>query len=120
MILRKPYAFLIRHFKMMHIILAGCLFYLIYKTSSMISYINVYINETITVVGEDIVSSLFNSWIITLPILIILFAAILLTVMSIKDKPRLFYAFVIIAEIVIFLIYLYSYSTFSKMEKTIM
>lgn len=119
MILRKPYAFLIRHFKMMHVILAGCLFYLIYKTSSMISYINVYINKTINVVGEDIVGSLFNSWIIALPILIIIFAAVLLTVMVVKDKPRLFYVFIIIAETAILLVYLYSHSTFSNMEKTI-
>lgn len=119
MILRKPYAFLIKHFKMMHIILSACIFYLIYRTGMMISYINNYVDNTISVVGEDIVSSLFNIGIILLPILIIIFAAILFTVMTLKDKPRLFYIIMIIVELAILAVYFYAYSTFGRMEETI-
>ena len=119
MILRKPYAFLIKHFKLIHIILSACIFYLIYRTGLMINFINTYIDKTISVVGNDIVASLFNIGIILLPILIVIFSAILLAVMTLKDKPRLFYIITIIVELAIFVVYLYAYSTFSNMEETI-
>ena len=120
MILRKPYAFLIKHFKMLHILLSACIFYLIYRTGTMINYINNYVDNTISVVGDEIVGTLFNTGIFLLPILIIVFAGILLTIMTIKEKPRLFYIIVIIVEVAILLVYFYAYGVFSSMEETIL
>lgn len=119
MILRKPYAFLIKHFRFMHVVLSICIFYLIYRTSLMINYINEYIENTISVVGNEIIGTLFDWGVIFLPILILVFAGILLFVMTLKDKPRLFYILMIIVHIAIGAVYLYAYSTFEQMEKTI-
>lgn len=119
MILRKPYAFLIKHFRFMHVILSICIFYLIYRTSLMINYINEYIENTISVVGNEIIGTLFDFGVVLLPILILVFAGILLFVMTLKDKPRLFYILMIIVHIAIGIVYIYAYSTFSEMEKTI-
>lgn len=119
MILRKPYAFLIKHFRLMHIVLSICIFYLIYRTSLMINYINVYIENTISVVGNEILSTLFDLGVILLPILILVFSGILLFVMTLKSKPRLFYILMIIVHIAIGAVYLYAYNTFGQMEKTI-
>ncbi len=119
MILRKPYAFLIRHFKQMHIILTVFMIYLIYRTEMMISFLNEYINSVAIVIGQPIVSSLYNIWVILLPILILVFSIILLITMRIKDKPRLYYVFMIAAHVAIIAIYFYGYSVFDKMQKTI-
>lgn len=119
MILRKPYAFLIKHFKLMHVILSICIFYLIYCTGSMIGFINGYVENNISVVGQEIVENLYNIGVILLPILIIIFSSILLVVMTLKDKPRLFYILMIIAHIAIFAVYIYGYNVFSSMEETI-
>lgn len=119
MILRKPYAFLIKHFKLMHVILSVCMFYLIYSTSSMIGFINEYIDKTISVVGQDIVSSLFNIGIFLLPILIVIFAAILLFVLTLKSKPRLFYILIIIVYIATLVMFIYANIVFNQMEETI-
>lgn len=119
MILRKPYAFLIKHFRFMHVVLSVCIFYLIYRTSLMINYINEYIENTISVVGNEIIGTLFDWGVIVIPILILVFAGILLFVMTLKDKPRLFYILMIIVHIAIGAVYIYAYSTFSQMEKTI-
>ena len=119
MILRKPYAFLIKHFKFIHIILSVCIFYLIYCTGSMIGFINEYVEKTISVVGQDIVGTLFNIGVILLPILIIIFSIILVVVMTVKDKPRLFYILMIIVHIAILIVYIYGYNVFVSMEETI-
>lgn len=119
MILRKPYAFLIKHFRFMHMILSICIFYLIFRTSKMISFINEYIEKTISVVGDEIIGTLFDVGVLLLPILILVFSAILLAVMTVKQKPRLFYILMIIVHIAIGAVYIYAYSNFSLMEKTI-
>lgn len=119
MILRKPYAFLIRHFKKIHFILAACIIYLIYRTEMMISFLNEYINSVTIVVGQPIVASLFNMWVILLPILILAISIILLITMRIKDKPRLYYIFMIVVHIAIIVVYFYGYTVFDKMQKTI-
>lgn len=119
MILRKPYAFLIKHFKLMHVILSACIFYLIFKTGAMISYLNEYIGSNISVVGDDILGELYNIGVLLLPLLIIIFSAVLLAVMITKSKPRFFYIAIIIVYIAILAIYIYGYSVFATMEKTI-
>lgn len=119
MILRKPYAFLIKHFKQMHLILTVFMVYLIYKTEMMISFLNEYINSVTIVVGQPIVSSLYNLWVILLPILILAFSIILLIIMKIKEKPRTYYVLMIAVHIAIIAVYFYGYSIFGKMEETI-
>lgn len=119
MILRKPYAFLIKHFKQMHLILTVCMIYLIYRTELMISFLNEYINSVTSVIGQPIVSSLYNMWVIILPILILAFSVVLLITMRIKDKPRTYYILMIVAHIVIIATYFYGYTVFDKMQKTI-
>lgn len=119
MILRKPYAFLIRHFKKIHFVLTVCIIYLIYRTEMMIGFLNEYINSVTIVVGQPIVSSLFNIWVILLPIFILTISIILLITMRVKDKPRLYYIFMIVVHIAIIVIYFYGYTVFDKMQKTI-
>ena len=45
MILRKPYAFLIRHFKLIHLILTVLLAYILYKTNKLLSFFNQYLSS---------------------------------------------------------------------------
>lgn len=120
MILRKPYAFLIKHFKLMHIILSVAIIYLIYRTELMINFLNGYINSPAIVVGQTITSTLFNVGVILLPILIIVFSTVLLIVMTLKDKPKTFYILTIVVHVVLLIIYIYGYTVFSDMEKTIL
>lgn len=119
MILRKPYAFLIRHFKHIHLILTACIVYLIYRTEMMLSFLNEYINSVTIVIGQPIVSSLFNIWVILFPVLILVFSVILLITMRVKDKPRIYYVFMIVVHVILIAVYFYGYTVFDKMQKTI-
>lgn len=119
MILRKPYAFLIKHFKHFHLIMTVLMVYLIFRTEMMISFLSEYINSVTIVIGQPIVSSLFNTWVFVFPILILVFSIILLITMRIKNKPNLYYIAMIVAHVVIIAIYFYSYTVFDKMQKTL-
>lgn len=119
MILRKPYAFLIKHFKHIHLILTVCMIYLIFRTEMMISFLNEYINSAVSVRGQEIVASLYNTWVVLLPILILTLSIILLVTMKLKDKPRLYYTLMIIVHIVVIASYFYGYTVFDKLQKTI-
>ena len=45
MILRKPYAFLIKNFKIIHLILSIRMIYVVYKMSNIANFISDYINN---------------------------------------------------------------------------
>ena len=85
MILRKPYAFFIKHFKLIHLILAVFVFYAIYRTKLLLDFFNEYSLATINVTGQDLVTPLLPTFFQIIPILIILFATIVLVVMAYKN-----------------------------------
>jgi len=119
MILKKPYAFLIKQFKTIHLILMFSIIYLIYRTEMMISFLNDYISSSVPPRGMEIVAKLYNVWVFLLPVLIILFSIVLFVIMTIKKKPRLMYFLCIIVHLAILAVYLYGHSVFTGMEQTI-
>lgn len=97
MILRKPYAFLIKHFKMIHIILflLGC--FALYKTNGLYSMIEEY--QQLMVYNENINSVLtyVSTPTILALIAIIIISGVLIYLLYYKKKPVIFY-FLVIAE----------------------
>ena len=91
MILRKPYAFFIKHFKLIHIILAVLVCYSIYRTKLLLDFFNEYSATIINVQGQDLVTPLLPFLYQIIPILIIAVAALVLVVMLVKNKPYAFY-----------------------------
>lgn len=119
MILRKPYAFLIKHFKLIHTILSICMIYLLYKSYNIYKFLNETLNMTELTVEHDSVAKLFNRYMFILPWVIIAILIILLVVMFRKQKPKVFYFINIIIFIATIVIYNYLYSTISYMEANI-
>ena len=91
MILRKPYAFFIKHFKLIHIILAVLVCYSIYRTKLLLDFFNEYSATIINVQGQDLVTPLLPFLYQIVPILIIAVATLVLVVMIVKKKPYAFY-----------------------------
>ena len=102
MILRKPYAFFIKHFKLMHLILAVLMCYSIYKTKELLDFFNEYSSIIINVQGQDLVTPLLPNLFQFVPILIIIIAIMIMVVLIVKKKNYLFY---------IILIAVFSYNT---------
>lgn len=105
MILRKPYAFLIKHFKLIHIILTILLSYVFYKTMGVLTFFNDYINagQMTTIVGGN--AYLFSSFLFVSILISIVLALIVSVLMFNKKKPLLYY-FVLIGFYLACLIFL--------------
>ncbi len=120
MIIRKPYAFLIKHFRLIHAIMTICMGYLLYRSYLIYDYIKSYMATSMLAVNEDITSSLFVSRMFYLPGLIIILIAILLVVMIRKKKPFLFYVVNIFIYIATVILYGYLFNQLNYIETNIM
>ena len=116
MILRKPYAFFIKHFKLMHIILSVLVCYSLYNTKELLEFFNEYAKTIINVTGQNLYEILIPGLFHILPFLIIIFSIIILVVLAIKKKPNLFYIINIFIYIYTFIIIEVSNSTLHTMS----
>lgn len=107
MILRKPYAFFIKNFKLFHIVMEILILICVSKTKNLLNFLNNYINTTINVIGQNLASVYITTGFILLPIFIILISAIILMVLIVKKKPIVFYISniaIYIAQLIVILI----------------
>lgn len=116
MILKKPYAFFIKNFRLMHFILVILMTYLIYRTNQLMNFFYQYISSTQISVSQEAAAKLFNIYMFVLPFVIILGSIIILSVMYIKKKPMLFYVITIVIYLVLIIIYNVSYSTVGTLQ----
>ena len=97
MILRKPYALLIKYFKVIHLFVCFIIGYLIYKTSSVLNFFNTYTSSVESVVGQSTIRVLLSGVSIVLPLLIVIIAVAIIYLMRYKKKPVLFYIITILS-----------------------
>lgn len=116
MILRKPYAFFIKHFRLIHMILAILVCYSAYRTKLVMDFFNSYAASIINVIGQDLTGTLLYGIIYLLPLLIILFTTIIMAVMIVKKKPFPFYIINILIFIYSFVVLQVTKSTLLSME----
>lgn len=96
MILRKPYALLIKYFKVIHLFVCLLIGYLIYKTSHVLNFFNTYASTVESVVGQSTIKSLLNGVSIFIPLLIVIISVAIIYLMRYKKKPVLFYIITIL------------------------
>jgi len=91
MILRKPYAFFIKRFRLIHFILSFLMIYCVYNTNKLLAFFNEYIVENINLKGQELVSIYTPNIYQILPFLILIILALLLGIMILKKKPMVLY-----------------------------
>ena len=106
MILKKPYGFLIKNFKIIHLFLTGLYIYLLIKVNAILNYYNGYIDKT-----ENRLNAikLTTKYYLIAIILSIIICAIIYALMKYKKKPKLLYFILIILYILIALVIKISY-----------
>lgn len=114
MIVRKPFAFLIKHFKAIHLFLFGLLVYVCYKYNGIVSFLRNYIST-----GNGRYDAV--NYINYTPIYIILGAIVVMVIiyylMKYKDKPKKLYLFSIIGYIAVIILFIFLFNylrTFSS------
>ena len=113
MILRKPYAFLIKYFKLIHLFISLLIVFLISKTNNIFNFFKDYINDDIFEIN---VSDYVNFFVYLSLILIILLVSVIVLLMRKKDKPLLFYILTIVLYSVLFACFAYVGSIISELE----
>ena len=114
MIVRKPFAFLIKHFKAIHLFLFGLLVYVCYKYNGIVSFLRNYIS---TGNGRYDAANYINYTPIYIILGAILVMVIIYYLMKYKDKPKKLYLFSIIGYIVVIALFIFLFSylrTFSS------
>ena len=116
MILRKPYAFLVKHFKLIHVLLTLVIAFLVYRTNIILNFLNQYIASNQTSPIDNLTNTMFNIWMFIFPFFIIVLSLIIISLMYVKKKPIFLYIFNIVLAVAILVFYNLAYSMFTEME----
>lgn len=115
MILRKPYAFLIKHFKKINILILGLVFFILTKTMDLIGFSKTY--SATGIYNElDLISNYINISFIVPIIIVLTLSGILLYLLKYKDKPVKTYLFVIIEYILLLGLLIYANGFFNDID----
>ena len=109
MILRKPYAFFIKYFKLLHTIIALLVGFLLYRSFKIYSFFNAYISDYNSAINDFSPRTLINMYSFFAILLITILAIILLSVMIYKKKPKSLYIYSLFVFIFVFILYAVTY-----------
>lgn len=119
MILRKPYAILIKYFKLIHVILTICMAFLIYRSYMIYSFFTAYMKTNMMPLGFGATNDLVNTMLFLVPMIIIVSSVIMLFTMIKKEKPKLFYIITTTTYVLGFILYNYLASMLRTLEENI-
>ena len=117
MILKKPYAFLIKHFRAIHGFLLFFACYLIYRSYYIAESFDKYLDnkQKITSIINNIDSIVILPMYIII-LLLVFIAAIIIYLLRHKKKPILFYLITISVYLIVLISYFYSASFFDSLR----
>jgi len=117
MVLKKPYAFLIKHFKLLHILLCIPIIYLIIKTGAIASFFSSFVSANYYTSLTGIPETYINYFMYFGALIIILLALSVFFLMKQKEKDVKFYMFLMIYYIALFILISISHSILGAIEK---
>ena len=118
MILRKPYAFLIKHFQKINMLLLILSIFIYSDVSKFSKFAKNYVNYGLYNPKVDAISNYFNSYIVLAFLMIFISCIILIILLKRKDKPILSYILMLVANLYSFgiLIYANNYFTYKALK----
>ncbi|MBO5095511.1 MAG: hypothetical protein J6B98_01385 [Bacilli bacterium] len=120
MILRKPYAFFIKHFRLIHVILSVLMIYCLYNSKRLLDFFNGYISTNINLKGQELVS-IYTPWLYQItPFLIMIVIGIILVVMILKKKPMMLYIINVASYIFTTIVIQVSKGTLTTLQDSLM
>lgn len=113
MILRKPYAFLIKNFKKINILLLALVIFIAYKDVSLYGFLRDYASTGIYNETLDSISNYINVLGYLALIFIFLISGVLAYLLKYKNKPYASYLYILISNILTFALFLYVHNYFN-------
>lgn len=121
MIIKKPYAFIIKHFRLIHLLLLIPMIFLLTQTREIITFFSDYVANNYSLGNStDVLSSLASNYINIFMYLAVILILVVLIILSVvlqrKDKPTKFYNISIVYYIVMFVLITVSFAIFRSIE----
>lgn len=116
MILKKPYAFLIKNFRLIHIVLTVLIGYLLFKTYNLYDFFSRYAANTYATLSDAIPSNYITIFMYLIAILIVTFSLAMYLLMKKKDKPKNLYVMLSIYYIALFIGFILYFVLFKSMD----
>lgn len=118
MILKKPYAFLIKRFRLIHLILTIFIAYLLIRSFRLISFFNRYVSNVYATLADAIPSNYITIFMFLIVIVIISFSLAMYLLMKRKDKPKNLYVGLSIYYLIYFGSLIAYFILFKNMESS--
>lgn len=115
-ILKKPYAFLIKNFRIIHLILTIFIGYLIFKTYNLYSFFSRYVGNVYSTLTDATPSNYITVFMFLISIVIIVFSLAMFMLMRKKEKPKTLYVNLSIYYILYFIGLIMYFVLFRSME----
>lgn len=112
MILRKPYALLIKYFKKINIVLLGLVLFLFYKTMRFHQFAKNYLDSNVYNSKIDAISNYFNKYTIIAFLFVFIICGILIYLLRKKDKPYFSYILIVVVNAFAFFLLVYANNFF--------
>lgn len=119
MILRKPYAFLIKHFRIIHLFLLLPIAYLIGKTAKIVSFFRTYVSNNYTTSLVNIAAEHISFFMYLAVLIIIIVVIAIYYLMRQKEKSTKLYFFTLLYYLFLFVLIGVTHSILSNMEHDI-
>lgn len=116
MVLRKPFALLIKNFRKIHLLLAALTIYVIYKANDLLAFFNEYMQEATSYAHSNIADLLVNKLLFVDLILLILGTITILVLMVTKKKRVFFYIVNIFIGIITIAVFLFAHSMLQQLQ----
>lgn len=116
MILRKPYAFLIKHFRLIHLLLSIPIIYLIFKSNAVVSFFRSYVANNYYTNITDIAGTYINFFMYLAVLVILLGSLAIFYLMRQKKKSTHFYMWILIYYMFFFVLIGITHGVLSGME----
>ncbi len=111
MILRKPYAFFIKYFKLLHVIIAGFAVFLLYRSFSIYRFFSAYAKDFSSALNSMSPRTLINMYSFLFALIIVILIIVLLAVMIYKKKPKVLYVYSLFVYIAVLVLLFVTYPT---------
>ncbi len=118
MVLRKPYGFLIKHFKKIHLAILFLLCFLIYKTKGFLDFLNLYIDNGYTTNQTSFASTYFNLGIFLIFAITIASLVAICFLMLSKKKNSKYYIISIVFYSALLILFFFGYNLLVDLEYT--
>ncbi len=118
MVIKKPYAFLIKHFRLIHAILFVLLIYILSKSFSIYSFFSNYAKTLLYVNTNNMASTYVSSTLFIATIVAVIVTFIIYYIMTMKQKSNKLYLFVFMYYLVLIFFFVYIRSVFLGLQET--